>query len=527
MADGFDAAIIGGGHNGLTCAAYLARAGLKVLVLERRSVVGGAAVTEEIVPGFRFSVFSYLMSLLHPKVIADLELKRHGFEVLPATDMFGPLPGGDGIVFSDNVAKTQKHFARFSAKDAAIYPEFDRYLMDSVKVMRKLLLTTPPDPSARSWRSFKETAKFFWEYRRAGDKLFRLVDLMTMSADDYLSEWFESTYVKAVLAYYCGIGTFAGPKSPGSAYVVMHHLMGEHAGAGGWGFVRGGMGAISEAIAAAGREKGVVIRTDAEVVGVDHAGGRATGVTLADGSRVAAKVVASNISAKLTFLKLIEPEALPADFIRDIRAYRTFSTAFKMNVACERLPQYKGFKAQEADFDYPTYTHIGPTIEYLERAYDAAKYGDMSPEPFITPVTPTHVDNSIAPPGKHIVSIFGGHAPYTLKEGDWTTRKDELVRNVLRVMDEHAPGFSDGIIDMQVLVPPDIERIIGSPHGHIFHGELSVDQLFWARPAPHFADYRTPLKNLYLCGSSAHPGGGVGAVVGHNAAREILRDLGR
>jgi phytoene dehydrogenase-like protein len=198
-----------------------------------------------------------------------------------------------------------------------------------------------------------------------------------------------------------------------------------------------------------------------------------------------------------------------------------------MNVACERLPQYKGFKAQEAEFEYPTYTHIGPTIEYLERAYDAAKYGDMSPEPFITPVTPTYVDDSIAPPGKHIVNLFGGHAPYTLKEGDWTTRKDELVRNVLRVMDEHAPGFSDGIIDMQVLVPPDIERIIGSPHGHIFHGELSVDQLFWARPAPHFADYRTPLKNLYLCGSSAHPGGGVGAVVGHNAAREILRDLGR
>ena len=527
MAGRYDAIIIGGGHNGLTCGAYLARAGLKTLVLERRPMVGGAAVTEEVIPGFRFSVFSYLMSLLHPKVIADLELKRHGFQVLPATDMFGPLPGGDGIVFSDDVAKTQTHFARFSAKDAAIYPEFDRYLMDSVKVMRKLLLSTPPDPSCRDWRSFKDTAKFLWEYRRAGDKLFRLVDLMTMSADDYLSEWFESTYVRAVLAYYCGIGTFAGPKSPGSAYVVMHHLMGEHAGAGGWGFVRGGMGAISDAIAAAGREKGLEIETEAEVVAIDNAGGRATGVTLADGTRREAKVIASNVSAKLTFLAFIARDRLPADFVRDVEAYRTYSTAFKINVACERLPQYRGFKPDEAGFAYPTYTHVGPTIDYLERAYDDAKYGEMSREPFVTPVTPTYVDDSIAPPGKHIVNLFGGHAPYTLKEGDWTTRKDELVRNVMRVMDEHAPGFSDGIIGMQVLAPPDIERIIGSPHGHIFHGELNVDQLFWARPAPHYADYRTPLKGLYQCGSSAHPGGGVGAVVGHNAAREILRDWKR
>lgn len=527
MTETYDAIIVGGGHNGLTCGAYLARAGLKTLVLERRAVLGGAAVTEEVIPGFRFSVFSYLMSLLHPKVIADLELKRHGFHVLPATDMFGPLPGGDGIVFSDDVAKTQQHFRRFSEKDATIYPEFDRYLMESVKVMRRLLLTTPPDPSCRDWRSFKETAKFLWEYRRFGDKLFRLVDLMTMSADDYLSEWFESTYVKAVLAYYCGIGTFAGPKSPGSAYVVMHHLMGEHAGAGGWGFVRGGMGAITQALAAAGREKGLHIRTEAEVASIDNAGGRATGVTLADGTRYQSKVVATNVSAKLTFLKFIGRDRLPADFVRDIEGYRTYSTAFKINIACEQLPQYTGFRADEAGFAYPTYTHVGPTIDYLERAYDDAKYGDMSREPFVTPVTPTFVDDTIAPPGKHIVNLFGGHAPYTLKDGDWTTRKDELVRNVLKVLDEHAPGFSSGIIGMQVLTPPDIETKIGSPHGHIFHGELNVDQLFWARPAPHYADYRTPLENLYQCGSSAHPGGGVGAVVGHNAAREILRDWRR
>jgi phytoene dehydrogenase-like protein len=327
VAERFDAVVIGGGHNGLTCGAYLARAGLKTLVLERRHVIGGAAMSEEVIPGFTFSVFSYLMSLLHPKVIADLELRKHGFSVLPASDMFGPLPGGDYIVFSDDTPKTQKSFARFSAKDAATYPEFDCYLTESVAIVRKLLLETPPDPSCRDWKSFKETAGFLWKYRRIGGKLYRLIDIMMMSADAYLSEWFERTEIKALLAYYSGIGTFVGPKSPGSAYVIMHHLMGEHAGAGGWGFVRGGMGAISKAIAASGREKGLTIRTEAEVAAIDTAGGRTTGVSLADGTRIEAKVVASNVSAKLTFLKFLSRDALPAEFVRDVEAYRTYSGA--------------------------------------------------------------------------------------------------------------------------------------------------------------------------------------------------------
>ncbi|HVW69771.1 MAG TPA: NAD(P)/FAD-dependent oxidoreductase [Steroidobacteraceae bacterium] len=524
MNNKYDAIILGAGHNGLTCGAYLARAGLKVLALERRHVVGGAAVTEEVVPGFKFSVFSYLMSLLHPKVIAELELARYGYQVLPSTDMFAPLPGSDYLVFADDIAKTQRHFARFSARDAAIYPEFDRYLMDSVRIMRRLLLETPPDPSCRDWRAFKETARFLWRYRRVAGKLFRLIDLFTMSADEYLSEWFERTEIRAVLAYYCGIGTFAGPKSPGSAYVVMHHLMGEHAGAGGWGFIRGGMGAISTAIARSATEKGMTIRTEAEVSGIDTSNGRVTGVTLRDGTRYYADIVASNVSAKLTFLKLLDRKQLPAEFVRDIETYRTFSTAFKINIACERLPRYKAFDSGKCGIPYPTYTHIGPTIDYLERAYDDAKYGDISRKPFITPVTPTFVDDSLAPPGKHVVNVFGGHAPYQLAEGDWTTRKSDLVRNVLSVLDEHAPGFSGDIIDMQVLAPPDIEAVIGTPQGHIFHGELQADQLFWARPAPHWADYRSPIKGLYQCGSSAHPGGGVGGVVGRNAAHEILRD---
>jgi phytoene dehydrogenase-like protein len=527
MAERYDAVIVGGGHNGLTCGAYLARAGLRTLVLERREVVGGAAVTEETVPGFKFSTFSYLMSLLHPKVIAELDLRRHGFEVLPASDMFSPLPDGDYIVFSDDVARTQQHFARFSKHDAAAYPDFDRYLTESAAIIRRLLLETPPDPSCRDWRSFRDTARLLWNYRKVGGKLFRLIDLLTMSADAYLSEWFEDTHVKAVLAYYCGIGTLAGPKTPGSAYVIMHHMMGEHAGAGGWGFVRGGMGAISQAIAAAGREKGMQIRTGVEVIGIDTADGRVTGVTLADGIRIESPVVACNVSAKIVFLKLLPQAVLPAEFLRDLRGFRTYSAAFKVNIACERLPQYRSFCPDACGFAYPSYAHIGPTIEYLERAYDDAKWGDWSREPFITPVTPSFVDDTVAPPGKHVVHLFGGHAPYTLAEGDWATRKPEFVKNVLRVVDAQAPGFSDGIIDLQVLVPPDIEAKIGSPHGHIFHGELSADQLFFARPVPHWADYRSPIKGLYQCGSSAHPGGGVGAVAGHNAAREILKDRGR
>lgn len=527
MVERYDAIIIGAGHNGLVCGAYLAKAGLKTLVLERRHVIGGAAVSEEVIPGFTFSVFSYLMSLLHPKVIADLELRRFGFEVLPASDMFGPLPGGDHILFCEDVRRTQASFARFSARDAEIYPAFDAYLMDAARIVRKLLLETPPDPSCRDWRSFKETASFLWRYRRVGGKLFRLIDLMTMSADAYLSEWFESTEIKAVLAYYSGIGTFAGPKSPGSAYVILHHVMGEHAGAGGWGFVRGGMGAITRSIADSAARFGMEVRTNAEVVAIETRDGRATGVTLADGTRVDADIVASNVSAKLTFLKFLPRGALPSDFVRDIEAYRTYSSAFKINIACERLPVYRGFDPSACGFAYPTYTHIGPTIDYLERAYDDAKYGEWSRKPFLTPVAPSFVDDSVAPPGKHVVHLFGGHAPYTLAEGDWPSRKDAFAKTVLSVMDEYAPGFADGIVGMQVLTPPDIEAAIGSPHGHIFHGELQADQLFFARPAPHWADYRSPIRGLYQCGASAHPGGGVGGVPGHNAAREILKDMGR
>ena len=520
----YDALIIGAGHNGLVCGAYLAKAGLKTLVLERRPIIGGAAVTEEFTPGFRASIFSYVMSLLHPRVIAELELRRFGLEVLPANDLFCPLAGGDYIIFSDDIKKTQAEFARFSQHDAEIYPAFDGYIQEAANIVRKLLFETPVDPTRRDWKSFKATAALLWRHRRVGRKAYRIVDLLTQSAYDFLSAWFESDVIKAVLAYYASIGTFAGPKSPGSAYVIMHHIMGEHQGAGGWGFIKGGMGAITQAIAASGKRFGLEVMTEASVAEVLVTAGRATGVRLVDGREFSAGIVASNADCKTTFQKLIDPRNLPAEFLADIGRFRTFSTAFKINIAAEEPPRYRAFDRQKAGFDYPTYVHIGPDIDYLERAYDDAKYGWYSRKPFITPVVPTIVDNTLAPSGKHVVNLFGGHAPHTLRNGDWAHERDHFVKNALAVMDEAAPGFSNRIIDMQVLLPPDIERILGLPQGHIFQGELSPDQLFFQRPVPHYADYRTPIIALYQCGSSCHPGGGVSGIPGHNAAREILKD---
>ena len=527
MADQYDAIIIGGGHNGLTCGAYLAKAGLKTLVLERRPVIGGAAVSEEIVPGFTFSIFSYVMSLLHPKMIRELALRDFGLEVLPATDLFCPLYEDDHVIFSADMARTQEQFARFSKKDAEAYPVFSKHLEDAATVVRKLLFETPPDPSKRDWKSFKATASLLWRYRQHAGQMYKIADLVTQSADTYLSRWFESDVVKAILAYYSGIGTFAGPKSPGSAYVIMHHVMGEHEGAGGWGFVRGGMGSISKAIAASGKRFGLEVKTDAEIAAVTVADGRVTGVATKAGDSYTAKTVASNANAKILFFDLIDERHLPADFLDDMARYRTFSTAFKINVAAERPPQYRAFDKAKCGFDYPSYVHIGPDIDYLERAYDDAKHGWYSSRPFITPVVPTTVDDSIAPPGKHVIHMFGGHAPYSLRNGTWDQERDNFVGKVMGVMDSFAPGFSDGIIDMQVLLPPDIEEILNLPNGHIFHGELSADQLFFKRPVPHYADYRTPIRGLYQCGSSCHPGGGVSGIPGHNAAREILKDLRR
>jgi phytoene dehydrogenase-like protein len=527
MGESYDAIVVGGGHNGLVCSAYLARAGLKVCVLERRPILGGAAVTEEVWPGYRVSVCSYVMSLLQPRIIRDLELVKHGFEVLPANNLFIPFPDGRYLVFWDDVKKTCAEIAKYSKRDAEAYPLFDAHLQDAAKVVRALLWETPPNPASRKWKDMKEMAGLLWRFRNIGGRLFRFVDLMTQSVSDYLDRWFESPEIKAVLAYYSSIGTFLGPKSPGTAYVLLHHVMGEHEGAGGWGFIRGGMGAISQAIAGSAREKGVVTRTGAEIDRIVVRDGRAAGVRLISGEAIEARLVASNANAKATFLGMVEAQHLPPEFIAEVKAYRTVSSAFKINLAVEEPPRYTAFDKGKIGVDYPTYVHIGPSVDYLEKAYDEAKYGKPSRRPFITPVVPTIVDPALAPRGKHIVNLFGGHAPYYLREGSWETERGKLFDAVVETLGEYAPNFKNSIIHKQVLTPPDLEALIGLPHGHIFHGELTLDQLFFMRPAPGYADYRSPIPGLYQCGSSAHPGGGVMGVPGYNAAREILKDLGK
>ncbi len=528
MSDDYDVIVIGSGHNGLVCGTYLAKSGLRTLVLERRSIVGGAAVTEEFAPGFRASRFSYVMSLLHPRIIRDLELDAFGLQVLPANDLFCPLGGDDYILYSDDVQKTQAEFARFSRRDAEIYPQFVRYLEESAAVVRQLLFETPIDPVRRSWVSFRRSASLLWRHRRIGDQAYRMIDLLSQSAYDYLCAWFEHDTIRSLLAYYASIGTFAGPRSPGTAYVIMHHLMGEHEGAAGWGFVRGGMGAITAAIARSGARHGMEVLTDAPVAEVLVRDGRARGVRTADGREFHARVIACNAAATTLFRRLVAPAHLPAELLRGIDTFRTFSTAFKLNIAAHEPPGYRAFDAARLQFRYPTYVHIGPSIEYLERAYDDAKYGWYSNQPFLTPVVPTIVDDSLAPAGKHVINVFGGHAPYQLRNGaSWADEKKNLTQAALAVIESMAPGFSSRIIDIETLVAPDLEAIVGLPQGHIFHGELSADQLFWQRPAPHWADYRTPIAGLYLCGSSAHPGGGVSGIPGHNAAREIRRDWKR
>jgi len=520
----YDAIIIGGGHNGLVCGAYLSRSGLKVLVLEQRHVIGGAAVSEETVPGFTFSTFSYTMSMFHPRIIRDLQLHEHGLEIIPATDVFIPLDRDDGLFVSENVEKTQREYARFSRRDASNYPAYLETLEDSVSVLRRLLWETPIDPSGRSWKAFKEAASLLWRYRRVAGKMYRVIDIMTQSVDTYLSQWFESSVVRASQGYYASIGTFAGPRTPGTAYVLMHHLMGEHEGAGGWGFIRGGNGNVSNSIAASARRWGMDIRTNKKVAEVLDREGRVTGVRTEDGQEYKAPTVICNASAKTLFLDLLDPQALDEELLTEVRRYRTFSTAFKINVAAERPPEYTGFDRERAGFEYPAYVHIGPDIEYLERAYDDAKYGNYSQRPFVSAMVPTVLDKTMAPEGKHVIHMFGGHAPYELAGKSWDHEREAFAETVFETVEALAPGFLDSIIDKQVLLPPDIERELGMPQGHIYHGELSLDQLFFSRPVPHYADYRAPLDGLYQCGSSTHPGGGVSGIPGFNAAREILRD---
>ncbi|MFY9315929.1 MAG: NAD(P)/FAD-dependent oxidoreductase [Burkholderiales bacterium] len=513
-----DVVVIGAGHNGLTCACYLAKAGLKVRVLERRGVVGGAAVTEEFHPGFRNSTAAYTVSLLQAKVIRDLDLARHGLRIVerPLAN-FLPLESGY-LRVGGGLEATQKEFGKFSARDAKNLPDYWTKLERVADVLRATVLETPPNAGGRLF-DFLEFLRFGWKMKNLPIETQRdLFGLFTRSAAEWLEDWFESAPVKAAFGFDAVVGNYASPYHPGTAYVLLHHCFGEVNGKRGqWGHAIGGMGAISEALAAEARRLGVEIECQAPVARVQPGS-----VMLEDGREVAGRAIVANVDPKRLFLKLVDASLLERDFRERIARYKCGSATFRMNVALSALPRFA--VVPEPGPHHASGIIMAPTLEYMDRAYLDARAGGIAKSPVVEMVIPSTLDDSLAPKGAHVASLFCQHfAP----DADWTSRKAEAVERILAVVESHAPGFRESVIAHSALSPADLEREFGLTGGDIFHGQLSLDQLWSARPVLGHADYRTPMKGLYLCGSGAHPGGGVTGAPGHNCAREVLRDFGR
>ncbi len=520
-----DVVIIGGGHNGLACAAYLAKAGLDVLVLEKRDVLGGAAATEEPWPGFRVSSASYVVSLMPPRVVRELDLKRYGYEVSIITpDYFVPFPDGSSLTLWGDVQRDAGNIARFSSHDAEAYVAFDRYFTRVARLLKDLLFVVPPNLALRDLPKWAATAGRFRKW--SGRDVHETVRLFTMSAADFLDEWFEDARVKGAMATQAIIGAWCGPMTPGSAYVLMHHWIGEidgHPGA--WGWVKGGMGGLSSSMARAAAAAGAEIRTDAEVERVAiNASGRAVGVALGDGSLVRAQRVVSSAHPVTTFLSLVGEERLPGHVIRDVKRYRSRSGSVKLNVALSELPRFPLWD-QEGEV-HRGLVAVSPSVDYLERAWDDAKYGRMSEHPYIEVVFPTaHEPSGLAPNGSHLMLGFSQFGPYELAEGSWDDGgRDEYARRALAALGEFAPNLERSVERIEVLAPADIEARFGLVGGNIMQGELTPDQMFSFRPIPDYGDYRAPVAGLYQCGAGTHPGGGVMGVPGRNAASVILRD---
>ena len=520
----YDVVVIGGGHNGLTAAAYLARAGRSVLVVERRHVLGGAAVTEEVFPGFRFSVCSYVVSLLRPEIIRELDLPRHGLEILPLDGTFTPMPSGDYLWRVNDHSKTRREIARHSKLDAEAYDEYGRAMVEMGRFVKPILSMLPPDPTSLDPRGLKQLLFLLRRFQRLPRQdQYNQIQLMTMSAVDFLDQWFETDVLKATMSASGIIGTFLGVRSPGTAYVLLHHYMGEIDGAfRSWGFARGGTGAISLAIAGAARQAGVEIRSETEVEKILVREGRAAGVVLKNGDEITAGLVVSSLDPRLTFRRLLEPDALPGEFLVDVDRYKFRGSSAKVNLALDALPDFRCLPGPGPHLRGAI--SISPSVDYMERAYDDAKYGRFSRRPYMDVVIPSLTDPSVAPPGKHVMSCFVQYAPYHLANGTWDEQRDAFGDTVINTLAEYAPNIRNIIRHRQVVTPLDLEREWGLSEGNIFQGELTLEQLFFLRPAPGWAQYRTPVGNLYMCGSATHPGGGIMGAPGRNAAMKILAD---
>jgi len=520
----YDAIVVGGGHNGLTHAAYLAKAGKRVLVLERRPIVGGAAVTEEIYPGFKYSVCSYAVSLLRPEVIRELDLARYGLSIIPLDSTFTPLTDGNYLLRWDDHAETRREILRHSPVDAEAYEQFGKRMVEMAVAVKPLLATIPPDPASFRPRELFRLLALGKHFRGLGKELlYDLTKLMTMSSADFLDEWFETEALKATMSASGIIGTFLGPRSPGTAYVLLHHYMGEIDGSfRSWGFPRGGMGSVSRAIAEAAQHYGAEIRTSSEVSQILVQNGKARGVVLGDGTEFQAKVVVSAADPKRTFLNWVDGRHLDPEFVRQVRNIKMRGSSGKVNLALDSLPRFTSLPGEGPHLSGAI--SVSPNIDYLERAYDDAKYGSYSRRPYLDIIIPSAVDPTMAPTGKHVMSIFVQYAPYHLKEGSWPEQREAFGDTVIDTLAEYAPNLKNIILHRQVLTPWDLEQEFGLTEGNIFHGELTLDQLFFLRPVPGWADYRTPIRNLYLCGAGTHPGGGVMGAGGRLAAFEVLKD---
>ncbi|MFY9665111.1 MAG: NAD(P)/FAD-dependent oxidoreductase [Candidatus Cybelea sp.] len=521
----YDAIVVGGGHNGLVTACYLARAKWHVLVLERRYVVGGACVTEEVFPGFKVSTAAYVNSLFRPEIIRDLRLHDYGFEAIernPAS--FSPFLDGRYLMLGRGIAPDAEEIAKFSKRDAQNYPQYEAMLERVASVVEPTLTRIPLNLVRPSLGQLLEAGKMGRAMQRLGPGMGEAVEVLTGAARPILDRWFESEEVKGTIATDAIIGAFMAPSMPGTAYVLFHHVMGETNGKRGvWSYVRGGMGGLTQALAAAAKDLGVDIRTNAEVARITTRAGRVTGVALTSGEEFAAKRVASGVDCHVTFEQLVEGTDLPQEFRDAIGRISYSSASVKVNVALERLPNFTALPGHEPGPQHFGTVHLCPDQDFIERAYDDAKYGSFSREPVVECTMPSSLDSTIVPPGKHLMSMFTQYAPYTLKSGPWTDAlRNEYADRCFDIVERYAPGFKDSVIDRQILTPVDLEEKFGLTGGSIFQGAMPLHQLFAFRPVPGYAGYKTPIRGLYLCGAAAHPGGGVMGAAGWNAARVML-----